>query len=161
MISDGDNLPNPSRVVRYAGFAKMFKGEDDNVIRPSVNAFTPKADEAYLSVTWCEYFSGQSDEQLRCAIEAIRASRTVGPKACFCLANTADIKATAAEFGIETREIYHPEDDNPAHAGIYSISVDEKQLLERLADDTWSQFLKVQDADALPVTECPKSDEVA
>lgn len=158
MISDGDELPNPSRVVRFAGFNKMFKDADDNVVGPSVNVFELRPGEAYLSVTWCEYFGGTPPERLRCAVEAIRASRTVGSKACFCVANIHDLNAVCEEFGIAVRHVYHPVDGNPAHAGIYGITPQEGQVLERLAEETWCDFLTKAQADALPLTACVESD---
>lgn len=73
MVSEGDELPNPSTVVRYAGFAQMEKDQNDVVSGPSATAFHGRRDEDYLSVTWCEYFVGAADLQLRCpAIGAVR-----------------------------------------------------------------------------------------
>ena len=163
MINRGDNLPNPSSVVRYIGYAKMRRDEDDNLLGPAPAAFQQKPNQDYLSVTWCEYFAGSANEQLRCAIEAIRDSNIqVKPKACFCVAITADLKAVAAEYNATTREIYFPEEDNPAHAGIYGIPPDELKLLEKLSSEAWGSFLTKDDADALamPQTGCRESNKV-
>lgn len=160
MISEGDELPNPSRIVRYVGFNKMFKDEDENIFGPAIAAFELRPDEDYLSATWCEYFAGAPDEQLRCAIEAIRNDRKVGGKACFCVANTQELKAIAAEFGATIRGVYLPVASNPAHSGVYGISSDEKQLLERLASETWAEFFTKEMADALPLSECSKAPNV-
>ena len=65
MVSEGDELPNPSNVVRYAGFGKMAKDKDETVSGPSPTAFHGSPDEDYLSVTWCEYFVGTADQQLK------------------------------------------------------------------------------------------------
>lgn len=161
MVSNGDQLPNPSKVVRYVGFAKMFRDEDDNVLGPAATAFKIRNGEKYLSVTWCEYFEGEGAEQLRCAIEAIRSSSIdVKPKACFCVASTEDINSCAASFGRVTYEVYLPQDDNVAHAGVFEISPEEAQLLERLADEVWAEFLTKDMADALPLSECRKNPNV-
>jgi len=157
LISNGDNLPDASRVVRFAGFNKMFKDEDENIQGPSVDAFQLRPTEDYLSVTWCEYFSGSEDQQLRCAIEAIRRSRDVGAKACFCVAKTDDLTEVGAEWNATVRHVYHPEPSNPAHAGVYGFSPEEAELLDRLADEVWSCYLTKDDADALPLIDCEKS----
>lgn len=160
MVSSGDDLPNPGRIVRFAGFNRMFKDEDDNVLGPSVNAFELRPDEKYLSVTWCEYFVGDPNQQLRCAVEAIRSSRKVGAKACFCIADVEEISAAGVQYEVAVRHVYHPEDSNPAHAGVYGIGPEESDLLEHLAEETWSNFLTKDEADALPLTDCAKSPEV-
>ena len=162
MISDGDDLPNPSILVRYVGFNKMRKDENDNIISPYYTAFEERPAEDYLSVTWCEHYVGCPDEQLRCAIDAIRNSNIdVRPKACFCIVNTEQLKAASAGHGAKIREVYLPEDDNPAHAGIYGISPTETILLEKLATETWSRFLTKDAADALPQSKCAKFAGVA
>lgn len=65
MTADGDDLPGPSRVVRYVPYGRMRKDEDDNFLGPYPSAFEERAVDDYLSVTWCEYFVGSDDEQLR------------------------------------------------------------------------------------------------
>ena len=100
MTADGDDLPNPSRVVRYVPFGRMDKDEDDNCLRPLPNAFEQKQGHEYLSATWCEFFDGASDEQLRCAVEALRKSKIdVRPKACFCVANTPEVLGAIEDRG--------------------------------------------------------------
>lgn len=115
----------------------------------------------YLSVTWSEYFEGSEEEQLRCSIEAIRNSNmNVKANACFCVAETPNILAAIDDAGSTGRAVYHPEDDNDAHAGIFGIAPDETRLLARLADEVWCDFLTKDSADALPESECAKSAKV-
>ena len=79
LTANGDDLPNGSRVVRYVGYAQMEKDENDQqILGPYPNAFARRSGEQELSVTWCEYFEGPGDQVLRCAVEAIRGSRSAG-----------------------------------------------------------------------------------
>lgn len=158
MTFEGDDLPNSGRVIRYVPYAKMRRDEDDNFLGPSYSAFEERPNEDYLSVTWCEYFSGTDDQQCRCSIEAIRNSKmNVKPKACFCVASIEDVLHTINDSGRTGRIIYYPVEDNYAHAGVHNISADDLKLMERLATETWSSFLTKEGADALPLGDCSKS----
>ena len=155
MVAEGEDLPSPGRLVRNVSYGKMRKDENDNFIGPEASAFARRDSEAYLSVTWCEYFEGSKDEQLRSSIDAIRNSNLdVKPKACFCVAPIDNLFEAISYFGAEARAVYYPEHDNIAHAGVYGISPDETFLLEQLAPEVWSDFLTKQAADALPVRDC-------
>lgn len=169
MVSEGDELPNPSTVVRYANLGQMAKDKDDVVSGPSETAFHGRPGEGYLSVTWTEYFAGADDQRLRCAIEALRNSNyTIKPKGCFCVGRTDEIVAAGQKHGRHPKAVYHPEPDNKAHAGIYgvaprdlaAITGDEAALLDLLAGQAWSSFLTKEMADALPLGDCAKSPDV-
>ena len=170
MVSEGDELPNPSTVVRYAGFAQMDKDKDETVFGPSPTAFQGRRNEDYLSVTWCEYFVGTPEAQLRCAIEALRnSSYKPTAKGCFCVGMTDEISAVGRRHGRSPRAVYHPEEDNKAHAGIYdlvprdldAVTDEEAHLLNTLAGQEWSHFLTKEMADALPLEVCEKSADVS
>jgi hypothetical protein len=135
----------------------MFRDEDDNYIRPALAAFQRRQDHDSLSVTWWEYFDGEGESQLRCAIEALRNSLDVRPKGCFCVADVQSLLAVVADHGGKARAVFLPEDNNPAHAGIYGISPEESQLLEKLAIETWSRFLTKTMADDLQLQDCCSS----
>jgi hypothetical protein len=157
---NGDDLPDGSRVVRYVPYGRMEKDENDNFLRPLPSAFEARVGEEYLSVTWCDYFEGLGDQRLRCAVEAIRGSMKVAPKACFCLAGTSEI---LDEIHIERKDghaIYLPVDNNQAHAGIYGIDRENTLLQSQLAGGVWCQFLTKEAADTLPSSSCTKSSEV-
>lgn len=170
MVSEGDDLPNPSNVVRYAGFGQMEKDKDDSVFGPSPTAFQGRPNEDYLSVTWCEYFVGTAEQQLRCAIEALRnSSYKPAPKGCFCVGNTDEILAAGKSYGRNAKAVYYPEEDNKAHSGIHDITPrdldavtdEEGLLLGLLAGQAWSRFLTKKMADDLPLGDCAKSPDVA
>lgn len=168
LVGEGDELPNPSTVVRYVGFNQMER-DGDNIVGPLSTAFEGRATDDSLSVTWCEYFAGEPDEQLRCAIEAIRSSFNVRSKACFCVARTDDLANAGRTFRRSPRAVYLPVPGNDAHAGIYdvmptdldAITEDELKLLSLLAEKTWSRFLTKEAADALPRGPCAKSQDVS
>lgn len=168
MVSEGDELPNPSTVVRYVGFNQM-EHYGGNVVGPLPTAFEGRATDDSLSVTWCEYFVGDPDHQLRCAIETIRSSMNVKAKACFCVARTDHLAAAGATFGRAPKAVYLPVHGNDAHAGILdvmpadleAITEDELKLLDLLAGQAWSRFLTREMADELPLAQCEKSPDVA
>ena len=158
MTAEGDDLPNPCRVPRYVSYGRMRKDEDDNFLGPLPSAFEGREVDDYLSVTWCEYFAGSPDEQLRCSVEAIRNStKKVTPKACFCWANAPDVLTAIQDAGRAGRAVYHPEDQNRAHAGVYGIAREDAQLLGWLADEVWRNYLTKETADAMPKSTCAKS----
>lgn len=162
MISSGDELPNPSFVVRYVGYSRMATDCDGVVTGPKYSAFEQTSKEDYLSVAWCEFFDGAPETALRCAIEAVRNSKIdVKSQACFCVANTEDLRNAATKYGGGGRAVFWPEEDNPAHAGIYGFSPENIILLEFLATDTWSTFYTKQSADILPLSACKKASNVA
>ena len=162
LVSAGQDLPQASTVVRYAGFGQMFKDSEDNVLGPSISAFQKRPKDDCLSVTWCEFFDATSTGQLRCAIEALRNSnKNIAPKGCFCIADANSILLALADHGGGGRAVFLPEDDNPAHSGIFGISSEETQLLEKLASETWKRFLTKETADCLPHQHCIKAANVA
>lgn len=170
MVSEGDELPNPSTVVRYAGFGQMEKDKEDTVYGPSPTAFQGRPNEEYLSVTWCEYFVGTADQQLRCAIEALRnSSYKPAPKGCFCVGNTDELLAAGRSHGRNPTAVYHPEEDNKAHAGLHdlapkdldAVTDEEALLLSLLAGHAWSRFLTKDLADALHLGPCGTSPDVS
>ncbi len=162
LTADGDDLPNPSRVVRYVPYGKMRRdGDSDICLGPAPSAFEAGPRHRYLSVTWCEFFEGEADAQLRCAVEAIRGSKIgVRAKACFCVASAAEVLNAIADAGRVGRAVYHPEDDNAAHAGVHGVPSEEALLLSRLADEVWSTFLTKDTANALPTRNCTKSADI-
>jgi hypothetical protein len=160
LVTDGDELPTPGTVVRYVGFNKMAKDEDDRVLEPLPSAFEMRPNEEYLSITWAEYYVGASDQRLRCAVEAIRSSRDVGPKGCFCVADLDELMAVITTRSSKGRAVYLPQDDNPAHAGIYGVSSEETLLQQILATTVWSQFLTKELADNLPFGDCAKAPDI-
>ncbi len=169
LVSAGEELPNPSTVVRYVGLGQMETDGDQNVLGPAPAAFEGRAIDTYLSVTWCEYFIGNPDAQLRCAIEAIRRSMNVKTKACFCVARTDQLFEAGRGFGRAARAVFHPEENNRAHSGIYdlaphdleAITPEENKLLGVLAREAWSRFFTRETANTLPQSECAKSPDVA
>lgn len=161
MTSRGDDLPNPSRVLRFVPYGRMLRDAEDNFIGPAPEAFRLRPGEEYLSVTWCEYFQGSPDEQLRCAIEAIRNSNLkVGDKACFCEINTSRAFDALATHGRVGRAVYLPEEDNKAHAGLYGVAEDDELLLSLLSEILSQNWLDKQRADRLPLSECFPSDDI-
>ncbi|NKJ34089.1 hypothetical protein [Rhizobium sp. SG570] len=153
-------LRDDERIVRFVPWSKLRRDEDDNVIGVLPQAFELRADEDYLSATWCEYYNGTDSEQLRCAIEAIRNSDlTVGPKARFAVGVVGEIRAIveAPQAAKKLRIIHEPEDDNPAHAAVRHWPREDLGVLELLASSVWSTNFDAQSANNLPTSGCSVS----
>jgi len=150
-------LRDEERVVRFVPWGKLRKDEDDNVLGPLPAAFELREDEEYLSVTWCEFFAGTPDEQLRCAIEAIRSSNlTVGAKARFAVGEVGPIKRVAEgrPNARKLRIIHEPEDDNAAHVAVRHWPREDAELMDLLAASAWSNIFDATQANNLPVSDC-------
>ncbi|AJD43773.1 hypothetical protein C9413_24465 [Rhizobium sp. SEMIA 4085] len=135
--------------------------EDDNVVGVRPQAFELRPDEPYLSSTWCEYFSGAQDQQLRCAIEAIRNSNLkVGGKAQFAVGLVREIRqlVDARPNAKKIRIIHEPEEDNEAHAAMRHWPESDVELFDLLAQSVWSMLYNSEAADALPTSECACSE---
>ena len=134
--------------------------DTDEYLGPYPVAFQPKEGEKDLSVTWCEYFVGTPDEQLRCAIEALRKSRDIRNSACFCVATTPEIFGAITARDGTGRAVYLPVESNRAHAGILGIDRENALLLQLISEEVWCEFLTKVQADALPKRDCAKSPNV-
>lgn len=148
-------LAKDDRIIRYVPWARVRKDEDDNVVGILGNAFHLRANEDYLSVTWCEYFDGDEFCKIRCAAEAIRNSEIdVRPKGRFAIAEVKSVNEFMLEAKRTVRFIHERESDNPAHAAIRRWPNDAPELLERLAEDVWHQSYSKTDIDAITECEC-------
>ncbi len=90
----------------------------------------------------------------------MRASLDVKSKACFCVANTDALSESINSYGGVFRAVYLPRADNPAHAGVFGVSADESELLEKLAAEAWCEFFTKDASDALSSSECSKGPHV-
>jgi hypothetical protein len=146
------------RVIRYVPWGKLLKDEDDNVLGTTGAAFQLREGEEYLSVTWCEYFEGEPDASMRCAVESIRASDlVVKPKGGFAVAAVGAIDQFMKFARRRLRFVHEAVDDNPAHTAVRGWVVDDIDLLDRLAEDVWSRVHLKPEIDAIPPTQCAAS----
>jgi hypothetical protein len=137
-------LPDKDHVVRYVPWARLRKDEDNNVIGLLGAAFRLREGEEYLSATWVEFFEGEREENLGCAVRAIRASDIdVRPQSGFAVGNVALIKARclADKNRLKIRIIHEKADDNPAHAALRLWPRDNELLLELLAETDWAETI--------------------
>ncbi len=133
-------LPPNHRVLRYVPWAKLRKDEDDNVIGVLWIAFKLRFNEEYLSATWVEFF--KSDEPVVDAIHAIRLSNIgVRPKSGFAIGVVKRIDEECKSRKRRIRFLHEATEDNVAHAAIRGWPADDDELLERLAEDAWSETI--------------------
>lgn len=150
-----DTLPDEHRIVRNIPWSKLRKDENDNVLGALGEAFKLRLGrDSYLSVTWCEYFDGTSDECLRCAAEAIRKSRKVGSKSQFAVATVGLISRFMNRAKISIRVLHEPEQDNPGHAAIQRWPTEDFELLEQFCAEPWLLLLTKSEVDNLPLSAC-------
>ena len=111
-------LLDEERIIRFVAWGKLRKDEDDNVLGVLPDAFALRDGEQSLSVTWCEYFAGAADEQLRCAVEAIRGSMKVSTKSRFAVGEVVRVRACAEgrPNARRLRIVHDPQVNNAAHA---------------------------------------------
>jgi len=116
--------------------------ENDNVIGILGTAFALRDDEAYLSATYLEYFSGLRSEQIESVVWAVRASDlNVGGKAGFVIGNVGEILIASADRNHKIRIVYEPSADNMAHSAVRRWPTDDAELLEILAAETWAELV--------------------
>jgi hypothetical protein len=149
-------LPDDHCVVRYVPWARLRKDENDNVVGVLGAAFRLRNNEEYLSATWAEFFSASGcDENLACAVRAIRASdMDVRPKSGFAVGKVGPIKARclADQKRYKIRVIHERTSDNPGHAALRLWPRENEPLLELLAETDWSTTLLNLNVTA----ECPR-----
>lgn len=138
-------LPDEHHVLRYVPWARLRKDEDENVIGVLSVAFRLRANEQYLSVTWAEFFQCPThQENIHAAVKAVRASDLeVKPKSGFAVGNVGAIKKMCIERPKKhkIRVIHEEEPDNKAHTAMRGWPDDDEDLLELLAEDTWSKHI--------------------
>jgi hypothetical protein len=137
-------LPDDDHVVRYVPWARLRKDEDNNVIGVLSAAFRLRDGEEYLSATWSEFFGGDHQKSLGCAVRAIRASDIdVRPQSGFAIGQVGPIKAAclADRNRHKIRIIHERADDNPAHAALRLWPRENESLLELLAETDWGETL--------------------
>lgn len=151
-------LDPADHIIRQVSWAKLRKNEDESVVfGPLGVAFELRPNEAFLSVSWCDYFRGSRAEKIRCVADAIRRSRSVGAKARFAVATVAAVRACIEAPQRKLRFIHEPTDQDPAHAAIRGWPRDEIALLERLAEEVWCETWTRNDIDRAPASDCTVS----
>jgi hypothetical protein len=138
--SPGNKPQSTDTLIRHAGWAKLRKDEDDNVIGILAVAFELRSGETYLSSTWMEHFGGISPANLYAAVGAIRASRDVGKKSGFALGLVGEICAACSAANRNIRVVREPEDNNSGHTAVRKWPRDNLDLLQLMATDTWSRL---------------------
>lgn len=149
-----DAIPPIDRLIRFVPWSKLRKDENENVLGVMGAAFALRDGEEQLSVTWCEYFGGMGDECLRCAVEAIRSSRSAGSLARYAVVKAEDVTTFMQERNVKVRILHEPEESNPAHSVVTRWPRDDFDLLEQLAGDVWCTTVSKADVDALPLINC-------
>lgn len=137
-------LPPEFHIVRHASWTKLRKDDNDpeRVIGVLGEAFKMRPVDTYLSTTALEYFPGDRQRKITCAVQAMRASSlTIPSKSGFAIGNISKISEAAATKEYKLRILHEPADDNKAHVAVRRFPPDDMELFELLAADAWSEVV--------------------
>lgn len=137
-------LPPEFHIVRQASWTKLRKDDNDpeRVIGVLGEAFKMRPVDTYLSTTALEYFSGDRQQKITGAVQAMRASNlTIPTKSGFAIGNIGRISEAAATKNYRLRVLHEPEEDNKAHVAVRRFPSDDMELFEMLAADAWSEVV--------------------
>lgn len=144
-LKKNNPLPEENYVIRYIAPARIRRDENEKILGILPQAFRVRADkEDGLSVIWLEFFPGPQNQQIIAAVKKARTSKLrVAPKSVFAVGKVGDILSVCNKIirSKKTRIVYWPTWDNPAHAEVKSLPVEDEQLLELLAAETWSKLI--------------------
>lgn len=153
MSEAGHTIPTDSRVIRYIKPAQMRRDESSTQLSIAVTAFQVGEHDTGLSVTWCEYFRGDSGEQVGCAIRSFERSYKPAKTGAFCILTVSQIFEAGIEANRNLIVKHTPECNNKAHAEI--VGLDGNTLAQdTLAHLGSSSMVSVEDAKNLPLSEC-------
>lgn len=143
-------VPLADHVMRFVPKNKQQRDPDTDAYQGlSAAAFALRAEDAGgLSVTWVEYFGGQSPANLRAGAAAYRESldsKKLGPTGLFAIAEVRDISSKAANYRKSVRVVHSPVPGNDGHAEVRHFTDDDMQLLDSLARDVFTQVVFVRD----------------
>jgi len=124
---------NDHHVSRYCGGSHVT--EDGRV---SGTAFLPRGDETYLSVNWLEYFrTPDRQEQIEKVREILSQKLRIGSTAKIAVLNVGETKntvMTATNGQIRIFVEHKPEPDDPSHAGICGLPLEDRLQLKLVAE---------------------------
>jgi hypothetical protein len=142
----GDPLPSTDHVLRHCRKGDLKWDYPGGTIRGVFpDAFEPDADG--ISVTWLEYFGGNSDDQLTAAREAMDRGRKLRLSNRLARLNVGAI----VEAGTRVRKavvVTHdpidepPEKENKGHSLIEGVATDDDDLRNRLANIVLASHLE-------------------
>jgi len=120
-------------VARYCGGSRIT--EDGRV---SGTAFLPRSDETYLSVKWLEYFTTPNrQEQIDEVRKTLSKKLQLGLTAKIAVLNVGETKSAvmaATEGQIRIFIEHKPELDDPSHAGICGLPLEDRLQLKLVAE---------------------------
>lgn len=142
-------IPREDHVLRYAGKNQLETAENDDgsvtVIGIQRDAFRRKEDEKTLSVTWVEFFSGDSRERIDKAAQVFRNTFNSAAKkpfrGAFAIGEIARIHSVCDNHGHQVRVVHDPKPGNEGHAGITRLPRDNDDLLDALAYSAFAEFV--------------------
>lgn len=147
------NIPDNNHVARHVPYKKQKRNFETDALEGILgDAFSlrPKDKDA-ASVTWIEYFGVLSDISAKAAFDAYRksqASQTLSKNAIFAIGNVGIIKSCAKEAGHSIRVLSEPSKNNPAHATIRRVPIEDFGFLEALATEV---FLDLREKDGTQI----------
>jgi len=132
----GDLLPDKDHVSRYCPNTQIY---EDGDIDSAVFSLRKMKDgpEKYLSVHWIEFFSGEIEEALVEIRPYLKRIRDYTPESVCAVLNVGHCKEHVKEYSDDNRALGIKSEEsrnNPAHAGIYNLSMDDDIVLELITE---------------------------
>jgi hypothetical protein len=139
----GQKLPDSDHVLRYVPWGRLIKADDDETVTGVfAKAFELREDEAYLSLTWLEFFAGEVCDRLQAAVAAFRLSMSVGKKSRFVMANVARLSAACNTHGCKVRILHEPDPPNDGHVAVRRYPRENQDLFDLLAAEVFSAHVE-------------------
>lgn len=140
------SLKDDAIVARYAGYSKLRRNKDDDVIGVLHTAFELRPNEEYLSAAHLDHFSGSKIEKLSAMKMAYDPHPLqVKPNGAFTLGEVGKIKSCCATFAIPVRIVNAPSKNLDCYVQVRQFKDDIIELLNTLSEETWCDFIVVKD----------------
>lgn len=131
-------LPESDHAVRYIRKRLLRRDGQGNVVGILPQAFEPREGEAYLSVTWLEYYHASYELGLSESAAAMRLDLTIKKNDGFSVGNVGKLKSVCSGSNTRVRVLHEPNlPNNPGHSALRGLQRASAVLREEIAGDVF------------------------
>lgn len=143
-------LPPQDHVSRFVPKNKQDRDPDTDVYRGlTFAAFALREeDSGGLSLTWIEHYGPDGVDARRaaaCAYRESTKSKKIGAQGCFAVATVEQLRSAAEGYRKQVRIVHSPVAGNPGHAEARRFTDEDRELLELLSRDVFTDIDFVSD----------------
>ena len=135
-------LQDDHHVLRSVSSSRIHWNEERTVVLGIFpHALHRRQGEAYLSVTWVEYFPGNQEHQIK---SAATVTKDPGKNGGFALAQVGTIHEVCREQRRSVRILHEKDPDNPnnpAHAAVRQYPENDDPLIDLLCEKAFSNLI--------------------